>query len=137
VIVYPLGSAQLGSQKWSAGPTVVALKQTGHMTVGVLANQVWSFAGSSSRADVDALFVQPFLNYTMRDTTSFTLSSESSYDWTGRAWNVPVIVTVGKIFHFGGQLVQLSGSAKDYVVSPSDGAEWGLRFTATLLFPKH
>ena len=36
----------LGQGKWSAGPSVVALTQPGHWTLGVLINNVWSFAGS-------------------------------------------------------------------------------------------
>jgi hypothetical protein len=136
VFVYPLGNSVAGGQKWSAGPTIVVLKQQGSWTTGVLANQVWSFAGRSSRANVSALFLQPFVNYTMRDTTSFTLSSESTYNWNGGAWTAPVIFSVGKIFRFGAQLVQLQAGAKGYATTPAGGPGWGLRFAATLLFPR-
>ena len=37
--------SQLGSGKWSAGPSVVALTIQGHWVIGALANQQWSFAG--------------------------------------------------------------------------------------------
>src|SRR5262249_23403834 len=56
----------LGTEKWSAGPTFVALKQAGPWTVGALWNQVWSFAGNTDRADVNQMFVQPFLAYTTK-----------------------------------------------------------------------
>jgi hypothetical protein len=52
-----------GSGKWSAGPTAVALKQTGSWTVGGLWNQVWSFSGDPSRSDVNQMFLQPFVSY--------------------------------------------------------------------------
>src|SRR5690606_122828 len=40
----------LGAGKWGVGPTGVVLKQSGPWTVGMLANQVWSVAGSDSRS---------------------------------------------------------------------------------------
>ena len=49
----------LGSGKWSAGPTAVALKQENGWTYGGLINQLGSFAGSDSRAGVGAMFIQP------------------------------------------------------------------------------
>ena len=45
--------AILGTEKWSAGPTIVVLKQTGRMTYGALWNQVWSSSGNTERADVN------------------------------------------------------------------------------------
>ena len=53
----------LGTEKWSAGPTAVVLKQTGKMTYGALWNQVWSFSGNTDRADVNQMFLQPFVAY--------------------------------------------------------------------------
>jgi hypothetical protein len=50
----------VGGEKWSAGPTVVALKQTGPWTVGALWNQVWSFSGNPDRGNVSQMFLQPF-----------------------------------------------------------------------------
>ena len=47
--------------KWSAGPTAAVLKQTGPWTVGALWNQIWSFSGNPYRADVNQMFLQPFL----------------------------------------------------------------------------
>ncbi len=56
----------LGAEKWGAGPTAVVLKQTGPWTYGILANHIWSFAGESNRADVNATFMQPFVSYTTK-----------------------------------------------------------------------
>lgn len=53
----------LGGEKWRAGPTVVALKQDGPWTYGVLANHIWSFAGNDDRDDISNTFLQPFLSY--------------------------------------------------------------------------
>src|SRR6185369_11945647 len=67
----------LGTEKWSAGPTAVVLKQTGKMTYGALWNQVWSFSGNTARADVSQMFFQPFFAYQAARTLTVTLQSES------------------------------------------------------------
>jgi len=55
VVLLPTGSSNLlTGDKWGAGPTGVALKQEGAWTYGVLANQIWSFAGNNSRQDISA-----------------------------------------------------------------------------------
>lgn len=56
----------LGTDKWSAGPTAVALKQTkSGWTYGALVNHLWSFAGDDARADISATYLQPFLSKTL------------------------------------------------------------------------
>jgi hypothetical protein len=69
--------ATLGTEKWSAGPTVVVLKQTGKMTYGALWNQVWSFSGNTERAGVNQMFLQPFFAYQAARTLTVTLQSET------------------------------------------------------------
>ena len=39
----------LGQGKWGAGPSLVLLMQPAHWTIGVLMNNIWSFAGQQSR----------------------------------------------------------------------------------------
>jgi hypothetical protein len=94
----------LGTEKWSAGPTAVVLKQEGGLTYGALVNQVWSFAGNVSREDVSQMFLQPFLAYTTSNAWTFTAQSESTADWEidgdGR-WNVPINGLVAKLSSFG------------------------------------
>jgi hypothetical protein len=80
----------LGSGKLGLGPTGVVLKQSGPWTYGILANHIWSVAGPDGRADVNSTFLQPFLSYTTPDAWTFTLNSESTFDWTSDSWTVPV-----------------------------------------------
>jgi hypothetical protein len=56
-------------------------------------NQIWSFAdagGHNDRPEVNQMFLQPFLAYTWRDSTTLTLNSESTFDWTAEEWTVPI-----------------------------------------------
>ena len=71
----------LGADKWGLGPTAVALKQKGPWTYGALGNHIWSVAGDSDRQDISATFIQPFLSYITHDAITFTLNTESTYDW--------------------------------------------------------
>ena len=137
VFLYPSATDEaLGAEKWGAGPTAVVLRQDSGWTYGMLANQLWSFAGSSSRAEVNATFLQPFVSYTTKTFTTFGLNTESTYDWSNRQWTVPINVTVSQLLKIGGQPIQFQIGGRYYAERPAGGPDWGLRFTVTLLFPK-
>ena len=137
VFLYPSATDDaLGAEKWGAGPTAVVLRQDSGWTYGMLANQLWSFAGSSSRAEVNATFLQPFVSYTTKTFTTFGLNTESTYDWSNRQWTVPINVTVSQLRMIGGQPIQFQIGGRYYAERPAGGPDWGLRFTVTLLFPK-
>ena len=93
----------LGAQKWGAGPTAVALKQVGPWTYGALVNQVNSFAGDGSREDISAAFVQPFVSYVTSTKTTISVNAESSYNWKGNEWSVPVNLFVAQMLKAGDQ----------------------------------
>ena len=127
----------LGAEKWGVGPSALALKQTpGGWTVGVLANHIWSVAGEDARADVSATFLQPFLARQLSGGRTLSFNLESSYDWKGDAWNVPVNIGYSKVTKWGGQMLSLAGGVRYYLETPGDGPDWGVRFTLTLLYPE-
>lgn len=138
VFLLPTASDDLlGGEKWGAGPSVVALKQANGWTYGALANHLWSFAGDSDRNDVNATFIQPFLSFTTSKLTTYTLSTESTYDWESKDWSVPVILSATQLFRVGTQIQQLSLGARYWADAPNGAAEgWGARLTYTLVFPK-
>jgi hypothetical protein len=126
----------LGSEKWGAGPTAVVLKQQNGWTYGALANHIWSFAGDSERADVSATFLQPFVSYTTKTSTTFTLNTESTYDWTNNQWTVPLNFMIQQIVKIGQQPIALTVGARYYADKPEGGPDWGLRFAVIFLFPR-
>jgi hypothetical protein len=82
----------LGSGKWCAGPSVAALVQPRHFTIGALVSNFWSFAGSSSRADVYTMSLQYFLNYNLEQGWFLTGAPILSANWnagSGKVWLVP------------------------------------------------
>lgn len=126
----------LGGGKWGAGPTVVALKQDGPLTVGILANHVWSFAGDADRADVNQTFLQPFLSYTLPSATTFTVNTEATYDWNAKQWTVPLLFGVSQVLRIGPQLISVGLNGRYWVEGPDSAPDYGIRFILTFLFPK-
>ncbi len=102
----------------------------------MLANHIWSFAGDDDRSDVNATFLQPFLSKGLGAGRTLTVNMESTYDWESSQWNVPVNLIYAKVTKFGNQLVSIGGGARLYLETPAGGADWGLRFIVTLLFPR-
>ena len=138
VAVLPTGNPHplLGSGKWGLGPTGVVLFMNGGWTYGALANHVWDVAGKGDRADVSATFLQPFLSYTTKTAWTYTINSESLYDWEGGNWAIPINAMVAKLTSIGGQKVSLQGGVRYWAESPTGGPDdLGYRFAVTFLFP--
>lgn len=137
VVLLPTATSKYtGSDKWGGGPTFVLLKQSGQTTIGLLANHVWSFAGSGSRSDVSSTFLQPFVSFTTKKATTYSVNTEATYDWVREKWTVPLNVSVSQLVKVGKQPMSFGITGKYYVASPTGGPNVGIRFTATLLFPK-
>ncbi|MEK1889671.1 MAG: transporter [Phyllobacterium sp.] len=127
----------LGDEKWGAGPTGVVLKQDGPWTVGALANHIWSFAGDDDRPEVNATFLQPFIAYTTPKAWTFSLNTESTYNWETEDWSVPINFAVAKLIKVNKQPIQLQAGVRYWAESPSSGPDgFGARLTVTFLFPK-
>lgn len=135
VLLYPSGTDDLSADKWGAGPTAVLLKQQNGWTYGLLANHVWSYAGSGANS-ISATFIQPFLSFTTKTYTTLGVNTESSYDWIGEQWTVPVNVTVAQMLKIGGLPMQFQVGGRVYADKPDGGPDWGLRCAVTFLFPK-
>lgn len=119
------------------GPTAVALKQTeGGLTFGALVNHIWSVAGDEDRADISNTFLQPFLSKGLGQGRTVTVNLESSYDWKASQWTVPVNLGYSKVTRVGKQMLSYQAGVRYYAEAPDNGAEWGLRFAVTLLYPK-
>ena len=138
VLLLPTASDDLlGGGKWGLGPTAVVLKQQNGWTYGALANHLWSVAGDDDRNNISNTFLQPFLAYTTAKHTTFTINTESSYDWENEEWSVPVNLMAAQLFKAGEQPMSLQLGLRYWADSPETGPEgWGARFTYTLVFPK-
>jgi hypothetical protein len=134
--LYPTATDDLlGGEKWGIGPTAVALTQTNGWTVGLLANHLWSVAGADDRGDISVTFLQPFVSYTTQSHTTFSINTESTYDWESEQWTVPLNVVVSQVLKIGSQPVSIGLGGRYYAEGPDGAPDWGLRLVFTLLYP--
>lgn len=127
----------LGTGDLGVGPTAVALVQKSGWTYGALVNHIWSVEETRDTSPgTDQTFLQPFLSYTTKDAWTFTVNSESSYNWNNDDWGIPLNFMVAKLTNIGGQPVQFQVGARYWADSPDGGPEgWGVRAATTFLFP--
>ena len=128
----------LGTEKWSAGPTVVLLKQSGPWTYGVLWNQIWSFSGNTARSDVNQMFLQPFVAYNTENRWTFTLQSETTANWEADEdkWTVPINVLAAKLSSFGPFPASYQFGVGVFPEHPEIGPSWKIRSAIVLLLPR-
>lgn len=149
---------ELGSDQWAAGPTYIALKQTGHWTVGLLMNHLWTFSGedelnsdrgelisiankrgvsTTSGDDINASYVEPWVSYAADFGTTFSLSAETAYDWNGSSWTIPLVATADHLFPNGPVPFALGGAVRYWAESEDNGPQdISFRLQVTLLFPQ-
>ncbi|QGM45071.1 hypothetical protein [Methylocystis heyeri] len=131
------GSAQLGSQKWASGVTGVGVFLSGPWVVGLLANNLWSFAGPGRR-NVNQFQAQTFVSYNFPDGWYLTSSPIITADWVARTrnqWTVPLGGGLGRVFKVNDQAVNMTLQTFYNVVRPDNGPWWQIRFQLSLLFP--
>jgi hypothetical protein len=129
----------LGQGKWSMGPSVVVLAQPGKWTLGGLVNNVFSFAGQSSRPDVNQMVFQYFINYNLQHGWYITWQPTLTANWeatSGGRWVVPFGGGIGRIMKLGYQPVSLTAQVYGNAIHPPGASPWGMRLQISFLFPK-
>jgi hypothetical protein len=143
-------STQTGQGKLSLGPSVVALMQPGHWTVGVLINNVFSVAGSSHRPDVNQMLLQYFVNYNLKKgyyvtsgpivtanwESTGSVDAATGNDVPGGTWTVPFGGGVGQIRRLGFQPINWTVQFYGNAVHPPGASPWSFKFQIALLYPK-
>lgn len=140
VFELPTGGANFGTEKWSAGPSFVMLAQPGDWTLGVLANNTWSFAGNKQRNEVNHMLLNLFAVKQLGDGWYVNSAPIITADWTVESenrWIVPLGAGGGKVVMLGGKLpVNLQTQLYYNVIRPDFGPEWQWRFQLQVLLPK-
>ncbi len=126
----------LGNNQWGLGPTAVMLKQEKKWTYGMLVNNLSNVGSRDGRPPTNATFIQPFVAYVPGGGWTYSLNTESTYDWTGEQWTLPINLGVAKLFKIGKQPAQWQLGGRYYADAGPNGPDWGLRAAITLLFPK-
>ena len=143
-------STQTGQGKFSIGPSVVALVQPGHWTVGVLISNLFSVAGSSHRPDVNQMLLQYFVNYNLKKGYYLTSGPSLTANWNssgstdaatgddipGGTWTLPFGGGVGQIRRLGFQPINWTLQFYGNAVHPPGASPWSFKFQIALLYPK-
>ena len=81
----------------------MALVQPGKWTVGALWNQIWSMDGANDRADVNAMYLQPFANYNLGEGLAVGASMEASANWEAddEQWTSYLLFSISKVTLLG------------------------------------
>lgn len=130
----------LGSPVWGGGPTGVLVYMKGRVVAGVLANNVWSFGGTSGRGGTsyNMFLTQPFVNYNFGEGWYVGTSPIITANWLtagNSAWTLPVGGNVGRVVKIGGKLpVNFSLGVYYNALRPQYGSTWQWRTQVTFIF---
>ena len=132
----------LGSDTFTVGPSAVVVAMSKHWVIGALANKQWSIGDSAPNQRVNALLIQPFINYKLSEGWYLTTSSVITANWeafgsnSSDRWVIPIGGGFGKIVKTGGPPLNMNLQGYYNAVNPTQGSDWQLRCTVTLLFPR-
>ncbi len=130
---------RLGSEKWQVGPAAALIYEAiPQLQFGVILQNPISFAGNSSRLDVNQLIVQPILQYNLPRGWYVSMGDFNwIFDWedSGDA-AIPLALQAGRVMPIFGQQWNLSIEPFYTVTHAGPGADWGFRFGISLLLPE-
>jgi hypothetical protein len=140
VIGFPTATNDvLGSNKWSAGPALVLLTQPTGWTIGLLAQNTFSFAGDEEAGDVNFLFSQVFIVKNLPKKWYVNSSPIITANWKadqGQQWTVPLGIGGGKLVMLGKLPVNCQAGYYYNIVKPDGGPVGQIRAQMVFILPK-
>jgi len=125
----------LGTKKFGCGPTALVLKQGKGLTIGFLANQVWSVAGDEDRQDVSQLFLQPFFSHSFPSGASIGGNFEMTQNWEARTALLFLNPVLSGITKIGKQPIQMAIGPRIPLAGPeSSKPKFGIRSVIIFVF---
>jgi len=126
----------LETEKFGVGPSVLVMHQGKGLSIGFIANQIWSVAGNENRADFNQFYTQIFLTHSYKSGASLGITSEITQNWEGNTTLITLSPNVGAITKLGGQTMQFAVMPLIPIVGHSDiRPDWGLRAVVAFVFP--
>lgn len=129
----------LGTKKWTAGPGIMFIAQPENWTMGLLAQNSWSFAGDKNRGDINFFYLMAIISRNLPDSWYISTCPKITADWkveSDNRWTVPIGLDVGRLFMFGEFPINLQAGYYYYIVKPEGWAKWQLRAEADFILPK-
>ena len=126
----------LGTEKFGLGPSILIMHQGKGLSVGFIANQVWSVAGNADREDFNQFYTQIFLSHSYKSGASLGANAEITQNWQGNTTLITINPSVGGVTRIGEQMVQFAFMPLIPVVGNHEiKPDWGIRAVVALVFP--
>jgi hypothetical protein len=130
---------QLGSGKWSAGPTAAVFHMRKPWAFALLGRQLWSFTGDSDRRDVNQLLLQPIVLYGLGNNWALVTDMIITANWNADSdnrWTVPLGGGISKFLTIGHQPLMARLEAYYNIERPAGAPEWSMNFLVRFFFPR-
>jgi hypothetical protein len=132
-----LSGSNFGTSQTGVGVSAVGLIMKSPWTAGLLTYNTWSAGGSAANGTANNLFYQPFVSYVTPDAWTYSLNTQSTFNWDARRAENPLNATVSKLVKIGEVPVSFQVGARYYLSSvPGGPSGWGARASMTFIFPK-
>ena len=132
-----LSGNNYGTAQTGVGLSAVGLVMKAPWTAGLLAYNTWSAGGNANYGTANNLFYQPFISYVTKNAWTYSINTQSTFNWDARRAENPMNATISKIVKFGEMPVSLTAGARYYLSSvPGGPSGWGARASITFLFPR-
>lgn len=116
----PIGTSDmLSTKKWGVGPSAVGLYQNNGWTLGLMMNQVWSFAGDKNRQDISQMFAEPFVGYHWKSGAGLTIIGEYTNEWKTKTDYMTMQASLSGITAIGKQKIRLFVGPRVTLFGPS------------------
>jgi hypothetical protein len=129
-------NSDLGPDLWAAGPTVALFVEPGQWVLGLVLDNLWSFAGSAD-APLNTFGGQYFLTYNLPHGWFLESNATVTADWQADRddrWTVPAGAGFGRVFTLDQWPLSLSAQAFYNVVRPTSGPDWSFSLALQLIF---
>ncbi len=139
-ISIPLATDEsLGTGKWSAGISAIAVVRPRAWLLSMRAFNLWSFAGDADRPDVNQFLLQYIVLHPLGGGWYLVSSPIVTANWeaeSGDEWLVPVGGGGGKVFRLGRRGIDLQVQAFYSAIHPESlpYPDWTLRVQFQFLF---
>lgn len=130
---------RFGTDKWSAGPAAVMFTTRGNWAIGLIMENIWSFAGDSDAPDVNVFSAQLAINYKLKNNWYLTTAPLIAANWESEPdnrWTVPLGGGIGRVFKLNKMAVAIDAGAYYNVEKPRFADDWYTQVLVNFLFPK-
>lgn len=136
-LLFPTASDNdVGSEKYSAGPSGMLVGFTENYTFGAVVNHIWSYAGDDSRKNVNQSQFQPLYymqlgnGWQIGDNPTWTIKWDA--DSSGERYDIPIGLGLFKTTFIGSMGWKFGVTPRYYLKSYDGwGNDWGISFTIT------